>query len=100
MFLLRLFFGLFSFCVSFFVSADHVLTPYAGVDLQQRNMNLKKNYGDNVFSRKSFQNNIYFGFRINEHFGLETGYQSSESVSMNNAWLWEANICWATGKSP
>lgn len=81
MFFLRLFFGVFIGFFSLIVFADNMLMPYAGLDIQQRNMNFKKNYGDNIFSRKSLQNNVYFGFRLDKNFGLEGGYQSSQNTS-------------------
>jgi hypothetical protein len=63
------------------VSAQQTLMPYAGIDLQQRNMALQKGYGYNVFSRKYLQNNFYMGLKLNKNFGLEGGYQSSQNSS-------------------
>lgn len=78
---LRFFIGVISMGISFFVSADHTFKPYIGVDMQQRNMNFVKNYGNNVFAQKSLQSNIYMGLSVSEHFGFEMGYQSSQKSS-------------------
>ncbi|MBP6104477.1 MAG: hypothetical protein KA508_05415 [Gammaproteobacteria bacterium] len=73
--------GLFLVFFSFCVIAEQTLVPYVGLDIQQRNMNFKKNHGDNIFSRKSLQGNFYLGCRLNKYFGLEGGYQSSQNTS-------------------
>ncbi len=81
MYFLRFFLGgVFLFC-SFIISAEQALMPYVGLDMQQRNMSFKKNYGGNIYSEKSLQNNLYLGFRLNNYFGLEGGYQSSQNTS-------------------
>ncbi len=77
----RFFTGFLLVFVSFFACAEHTLNPYAGIDIQQRNMNFEKNYGNGIFSRKLLQNNLYMGLRGNEYFGLEAGYQSSQHAS-------------------
>ncbi len=81
MFLLKSLFSLFVIFFSTIVSAQHTFMPYAGIDFQQKNMNLQKGYGYNIFVRKSFQNNVYMGLRLNECFSLEGGYQSSQRMS-------------------
>ncbi len=73
----------FTFCLAviFCVSAQATFDPYAGVDVQQRNMGFQKDYGSNIFHRNSMQNNIYVGLRPTENFGLELGYHRSQKPS-------------------
>ncbi len=85
--ILKIFFSFLFYAVSFFVHAEYTLKPYLGFDIQQRNMHFKKMYGDNIFARKSLQNNVYTGLRLTENFGLEGGYQSSQKTLKNSMTL-------------
>lgn len=65
--------------VTLIVSTVALGEPYAGIDLQQKGFTFAKNYGKEVFAPRSLQNNVYIGYRLNEYFGLEGGYQSTHN---------------------
>ncbi len=84
MFFVKSMLGLVLIGMGFGVSAAPMFKPYVGLDILQRNMNFKQNYGDTIFARKSLQNNIYMGMKMSEHLGCELGYQSTQNTSKNS----------------
>ncbi len=57
------------------------VTPYAGFDIQWRQMGFKAGYGDNQVKRHYPQANFYVGSTFNEYIGFELGYEKSVKKS-------------------
>lgn len=55
--------------------------PYIGADIQERRMDFKGGFGDNLLYRTAPQGNFYAGFRFNDYMGLEAGYESTKTRS-------------------
>ena len=54
---------------------------YVGIDAVYSSMKFKKDYGDNIFSKKMIPGiNIFAGHMINENFGAEIGYEVDKKM--------------------
>lgn len=56
------------------------LVPYVGADVQSRNMEFKKGFGDNITKKNYPQGNVYVGLKLNQYVGLEAGYERTKNV--------------------
>lgn len=61
-----------------------MLSPYAGADLQYRNMGFKPGFGDNLFEKNYPQANFYVGAMLTEFLGVELGYESTVRKTRNS----------------
>jgi len=59
----------------------NIHNPYVGFDVQERRMAFKEGFGDNLLHRTSPQGNIYAGILLNEHVGVEAGYEATRTRS-------------------
>lgn len=54
---------------------------YVGIDAVYSSMKFKKDYGDNIFSKKMIPGiNIFAGHMVNETFGAEIGYEVAKKM--------------------
>lgn len=55
------------------------IDAYSGVDTKIRRMEFKKNFGNKVFKDPFYTSlNIFVGCKMNQYFGIEAGYESSD----------------------
>ena len=50
---------------------------YYGLDLGVQHIGFKPGYGDNLFPTDLPMSNLFVGFKFNDYFGIEGGYQST-----------------------
>lgn len=55
--------------------------PYVGIDIERRELNFERGFGDNLFKHYYNQGNLYLGLRIHEYFGIEGGYEAVNRTS-------------------
>jgi len=67
---------------SFDASED--LSVFLGIDVQGRNLDLEKDFGENLFAKRHGQYDLYAGFRIFDYFGLSIGHTSTKSKERNS----------------
>jgi hypothetical protein len=53
------------------------LKPYVGADAQERKMDFKGGFGDNIFQHTAPQGNIYAGLKFKDFVALELGYEAT-----------------------
>ncbi len=59
------------------------ISPYIGVDMQQRTTPFKQSFGSDLFRKSSLQGNFYVGCKFNSYFGVEAGYQVTNRKNRN-----------------
>ncbi len=59
----------------------HPRAPYLGADLQERQMQYKKGYGDNLLKTTAIQGNFYTGMQLKENLNIEFGYEVNKTKS-------------------
>jgi len=71
--------SLLTFFLGLFISGPTLANqnPYIGLGLQQSYMNFCKGYGDNLLFRDLQKINPYIGFKLNDSFAIESGFEFS-----------------------
>jgi opacity protein-like surface antigen len=59
----------------------HPHAPYLGADLQERQMQYKRGFGDNLLKTTAIQGNLYTGVKLKENLNLEFGYEVTKTKS-------------------
>lgn len=59
------------------------LKPYVGVDAQERRMDYKGGFGDNIFKHNSPQGNVYAGVKVHKNLSVELGYEATRTRTRN-----------------
>ena len=59
----------------------HPHAPYVGADLQERQMNYKRGYGNNLVKNTAIQGNFYAGMKMRENTSVEFGYEVTKTKS-------------------
>ncbi|MBP6104484.1 MAG: hypothetical protein KBD23_05755 [Gammaproteobacteria bacterium] len=59
----------------------HPHAPYMGADLQERQMNYKRGYGDNLIKKTAVQGNFYVGTKLQDNMAVEFGYEVTKTKS-------------------
>ncbi len=59
----------------------HPHAPYMGADLQERQMNYKRGYGDNLIKNTAVQGNFYVGTKLQDNMAVEFGYEVTKTKS-------------------
>lgn len=57
------------------VSATDMHSPFTGIDIVQTNQNYKERHGKNVYKKNIVDYSIFAGFKFNNHFGVEAGFE-------------------------
>lgn len=59
--------------------------PYIGADVGIKTLQFEEGYGDNLFAASLPFGNIFVGFKFNEYFGIEGGYESTTTEKRENS---------------
>jgi hypothetical protein len=55
--------------------------PYVGFDIQERHMQYKRGFGDNMLKSTAPQGNIYAGIKLKDSLALEIGFEATRTRS-------------------
>lgn len=67
------------------VSWELNLVPYIGLAAQGLHVGLPSNYGGNIFKTSFPQTNAFLGLRFSDYFGIEGGYETTNSKEQTTA---------------
>lgn len=59
--------------------------PYIGADIGIKTLKFESGYGDNLFAESLPFGNLFVGFKFNDYFGIEGGYESTTNEKRENS---------------
>jgi len=79
---------------------SYALGPYIGADIGIKTMKFEPGYGDNLFTESLPFGNLFVGFKFNNYFGIEGGYESTTTEKRENNLYYGAKVLGITLDNP